>query len=185
MDRIRHYTGAVCLPNSSSLGGISLPGGVDAQFCYARKPLTPESHPHLFQTGHQILASESGGKLKARWRGGHDISGHTYILVLSSMYLLEEMTPYIPHLLPYFLQTFVQNFIPRKYWSSSSPYTASSTQDLQRTRINLAVSLSILSLVGVWCISLFFTALFFHTPQEKLSGLVVGLAASLLLPKQG
>jgi len=185
MERTRHYTGAVCLPSTSSIGGITLPGSVDAQFCYAKRPLTPQSHPQLFQTGHQIVAAEHGGSLKANWRGGHDISGHTYILVLSAMYLLEEMTPYLPYLVPSSLQVYTQHWIPRQHWSPVNPFIQSAVQTQQKATINFAVAISILFLLGAWCTSLLFTALFFHTPQEKLSGLIVGLAASLLLPKKG
>lgn len=185
MDRVRHYSGAVCLPSTSPLGGITLPGSIDAQFCYARRPLTAQTHPQLFQTGHQIVAAEHGGSLKAAWRGGHDISGHTFILVLSTLYLLEELTPYLPHLLPSSLQLQVQQWIPRQYWSPSSPFLHSPHLTQQKATINLAVTLSILSLLTAWSFSLLFTALFFHTPGEKISGLVVGLLASLLLPKRG
>lgn len=185
MDRIRHYTGAECLPSTSSLGGITLPGSVDAQFCYAKRPLTPSSHPSLFKTGHHVVAAENGGSLKATWRGGHDISGHTYILILSSLYLLEELTPYLPYLLPSSLQVHIQHLIPRQFWAPVNPFKASSIQSQQKATINLAVTLSILALITAWCTSLFFTALYFHTPQEKISGLLVGLAASLLLPRKG
>ncbi|UZJ52664.1 hypothetical protein CBS101457_001984 [Exobasidium rhododendri] len=185
MDRIRHYTGAQCLPSTSTFGGISLPGSVDPHFCYAKKSLTPQSFPRLFQTGHQIVAAAHGGSLKARWRGGHDISGHTYILVLSSLYLLEEVTPFLPYLFPSSVQPYVQRVIPRQYWSPFNPFIQTSRQSRQKARANLLVAVYILGLVGVWCSSLLFTSLFFHTPQEKISGLLVALGASLLIPKHG
>lgn len=127
MDRIRHYTGAVCLPSTSSIGGITLPGSVDAQFCYAKRPLTPTSHPSLFKTGHHVVATENGGSLKASWRGGHDISGHTYILVLSASYLLEELTPFLPYLLPSSLQVYIQHIIPRHQWALVNPFKVTTT----------------------------------------------------------
>lgn len=185
MTRIRHYSGAVCLPSTSSSGGITLPGTVDAQFCYAKRPLTPGTHPDLFSTGHSIVAAENGGKLKAYWKGGHDISGHTYILILSSMYLLEELTPYLPHLLPSSLQSYISNWIPRQHWSIISPFTQSSQVTAEQATINIIVVTSILFLLSGWSLSLLFTAIFFHTPSEKISGLVAALAASLLIPKKG
>lgn len=185
MERIRYHTGAVCQPSTSALGGITLPGSVDAEFCYAKKPLNANTHPHLFKTGHLIVAAENGGSLKAHWKGGHDISGHTYILVLSTLYLLEELTPFIPHLLPSSLQVYIQHLIPRHFWSSHNPFIASSHQTKQKASINLIVAISILALVGAWSTSILFTALFFHTAQEKISGLIFGLAVTLLLPKTG
>lgn len=43
----------------------------------------------------------------------------------------------------------------------------------------------IASLVLVWGWMLLMTAVYFHTPTEKITGLLVGLGAWLLLPKGG
>lgn len=118
-------------------------------------------------------------------RGGHDISGHTYILVLSIVYLLEDLTPFLPHLVPLALHPYLLKVIPTRNWSSRDPFRASDFISAQKATINVVVASSILALVGLWVLSLLNTALFFHTPQEKASGLIAGLLASFLLPKGG
>lgn len=50
---------------------------------------------------------------------------------------------------------------------------------------SLAATWFILLLVSLWTFSLVNTALFFHTPSEKVSGALIALSSWFLLPKGG
>ncbi|SNX86423.1 related to SCS3 - protein required for inositol prototrophy [Melanopsichium pennsylvanicum] len=163
-ERILTYTGAVCVPNTE------LQSPIDELYCRTRTPLSSSSHPALFS------ASSSSKTIRPMWRGGHDISGHTFIMVLSSLLLLEDIAPYLAQLLGRgslrkFLfqgQQYSNAFVPgRVLWTMKAKAAVAAT----------------LALVGLWSWMLWNTAIYFHTPQEKVSGLIVGLFAWLLLPK--
>lgn len=181
MERVRYYSGAECMSVDSTPSGIGSLLNVDPRHCYTKQSLTPQTTPELFQ-GSLSGASQS---LRARWKGGHDISGHTYILILSSLYLLEEITPFAVYLVPSILQRYLLAVFPRPLWAPQNPFVNSPQFSSQRARINIAVTLGILVLVTTWTASLLSTTVFFHTPQEKISGLLVSLGASLLIPKGG
>lgn len=207
MERVRHYSGAVCAPvgsgaqgsivgpgaatssTSGSLGSL-LPSAIDARLCYTGgRTLSPKTQPELFAAAgfdsSKTDGTTPGGTLRAVWRGGHDISGHTFILIISSLYLLEEVTPFLPYLLPISLQRHALRLLPRPLWAPADPFTAAGAGSPQQARVNYVVALAILGLVGVWMLSLTVTSIFFHTPQEKISGLLLALAASTVIPKGG
>ncbi|CBQ69419.1 conserved hypothetical protein [Sporisorium reilianum SRZ2] len=150
-ERILTATGAVCVPSTNP----SL-SPVEELYCRTRTPLSTASHPALF-------ASQSSKSIRAMWKGGHDISGHTFIMVLSSLLLLEDVAPYLGVL----LGGARQGAEVRTRWTRSA---------------YAAVGASV-GLVALWSWMLLNTAVYFHTPQEKVSGLVVGLLAWLALPK--
>ncbi|EST09114.1 Fat storage-inducing transmembrane protein [Kalmanozyma brasiliensis GHG001] len=153
-ERILTATGAVCVPTGT--GG----GKVEEMYCRTRTPLASD-HPALHSSG---LTAKN---VRAMWKGGHDISGHTFIMVLSSLLLLEDVAPYLAALLG------------RSLFGKS---TAQASRTRWTGTAYAAVGVT-LGLVGLWSWMLLNTAIYFHTPQEKVSGLVVGLAAWLVLPK--
>ena len=159
-ERILTATGAVCVPSTNPAQSP-----VEDLYCRTRTPLSSTSHPALF-------SSKSSRSIRAMWKGGHDISGHTFIMVLSSLLLLEDVAPCVSVLLKRdrvrgALVGGECEWVKRLRWTGSR-YAA------------VAVSLG---LVGLWSWMLLNTAIYFHTPQEKVSGLIVGLAAWLVLPK--
>lgn len=195
MLRILAATGGECVPVNPTVAGslLQLPTKVDATYCYQRKSLTRDSHPHLFLAGDRIgsRVAASGG-IKTQWKGGHDVSGHTFILVLSALYLLEELAPFIPHLLPA-----LSDFYPKSIWWPSNPFrapgpspvsTGSSKQKAvtwNSTELaSLLSAIAILALVGLWLLMLTMTQIYYHTAFEKMTGLLFGLGAWLLLPKE-
>lgn len=186
MERVRHYSGAVCTPAhsglSSSVSKTLLPSTIEPQYCYAGRSLSAKDHPHLFSAFSDADASTS--LLRPRWKGGHDISGHTYILVVASLYLLEEITPFIPYLFSPSMHDWVARLIPRPLWAPQDPFSTTH-QPQTIARRNLIAMVAVLMLIGFWTMSLAITAVYFHTPQEKVSGLILSLAASLLIPKGG
>lgn len=113
------------------------------------------------------------------------MSGHTFILILSTLLILEELSPYLPYffaaVLPSGIASKLDAVFPARLSAPRNPYASSNP----RARTNMAVTAGILSMMVLWLFSMVNTALFFHTPQEKLSGVVVGLAAWAVLPKGG
>ncbi|KAJ2504698.1 hypothetical protein GGH95_004880 [Coemansia sp. RSA 1836] len=82
------------------------------------------------------------------WAGGHDVSGHCFLLLHSGLFLAEEvLAPLLPH--------------------------ARSRSARAATR---AVVAAALGLVAVWLLMLFATARFFHGADELLSGSLLGVA---------
>ncbi|CDU25075.1 related to SCS3-protein required for inositol prototrophy [Sporisorium scitamineum] len=156
-ERILTATGAVCVPSSNPNQSP-----VEDLYCRTRTPLSTSSHPALFSS-----KSATSKSIRAMWKGGHDISGHTFIMVLSSLLLLEDVAPYLSGLLGGTVVGGLFGGKAKVRWTGSA-YTA--------------VGVSV-GLVGLWSWMLLNTAVYFHTPQEKVSGLVVALLAWLVLPK--
>jgi len=71
-------------------------------------------------------------------------------------------------------------------WSTYNPFSNnSSTYNGQPPKsLSMLVIFSILGLIGIWSWMLLMTAIFFHTPFEKITGLAVGILAWWLLPKE-
>lgn len=163
-ERILTATGAVCVPSSDPQSPV------EALYCRTRAPLSSSTHPALFASNSSLKSRKS---IRAMWKGGHDISGHTFIMVLSSLLLLEDIAPYIAVLIG--RSSLGQSLFPQQV-----------SLEVGRTRWTTQAKLAVgatLGLVGLWSWMLLNTAIYFHTPQEKVSGLLVGLAAWLILPK--
>lgn len=190
MERIRHYTGGVCVPvhhsdtqkGSSTINSL-LPSTIETQYCYTGASISEKSHPQLFTSFG--TSNVSPGILRPRWKGGHDISGHTYILIISSLYLLEEITPFLPYLFPTSFHQSIATILPRPLWAPINPFSRTAQQSQATANQNLIAISAILTLVTLWTGSLIVTSIYFHTPQEKFSGLIVALVASLVIPKGG
>ncbi|PWY98957.1 hypothetical protein BCV70DRAFT_201172 [Testicularia cyperi] len=169
-ERLLTATGAICVPSTDPLSPI------EALYCQNRSPLSSSTHPALFPA--------SGlGKSTARaiWKGGHDISGHTFLMVLSSLFLLEDLAPYIPRFLGLANGNgILQSIFPQSSWSSQPNTFVGPNAPKAKAAV-----LATLGLVALWSWMLLNTAIYFHTPQEKVSGLFVGLAAWFCLPRGG
>lgn len=99
------------------------------------------------------------------WQGGHDVSGHIFILVLASILLLDTISPSLVRLFPsYFPPSSVDPAQERKTTIAPLPLP-----------IKLA-TYATLALVGIWWFMLLNTSLFFHHWTEKMSGLAFGVA---------
>ena len=116
-----------------------------------------------------LACKASGG----HWRGGHDISGHIFILVLSSASLLLEL--YIadrhashPHISPRAAASLAHDMTDEeKVWIGGwESETAAKIRVYSRYLVWTVVALD------VWMILM--TAIWFHTWTEKLSGLLLG-----------
>ena len=122
---------------------------------------------------------KSGGT----WRGGHDISGHVFILVLSSASLLYEL--YIadrasqhPTVSPRAAANVAQNLTEEEKravggWESET-----------EAKARIYARYFLYGVVALDCLMLFTTAIWFHTWLEKVNGMLIagiGLYATYFL----
>lgn len=136
--RVLLYTGAECVPSALSSDG----GGMSA-----------------------LVEGKCEGRKGDYWSGGHDVSGHTFLLVHSSLFLWETISPSLPSLFPYFFP-----HAPRP-----SPAAAPASVRQPNPILQLA-TLPALALILLWWWMLLMTSLFFHSPVEKVSGMMFALA---------
>lgn len=155
---------------------------IDDAFCHAGpRGISKEDRPELFRATHAVVADmtregslrgacecEEEEKASTRHgeqtltcfshaaycagKGGHDVSGHTFILILSSLLLLEELTPYLAQyfsaVLPPSLSANIVSFIPRSLRATKDPYRR------ERAGASIAATSFVLALVGLWLFSL-------------------------------
>ena len=110
---------------------------------------------------------------KAKWVGGHDVSGHVYLLMLSSFILFITLKPCIQNLL--------QGPNQNTNKEDRSSQNISKVNENEKTvkagkvnEINILNKLVILlttTLLIIWLWMLLITCIYFHTPYEKLTGL--------------
>ncbi|WVR09678.1 hypothetical protein IAU60_006753 [Kwoniella sp. DSM 27419] len=139
-----------------------------ARFCTGI-PLNPSTLPDLFKllpksAGHGVQATDDHESLQAlprpRWHRGFDISGHAFLLTLSIMVLGREL-----------VETW-------RRWATVN--VERQDQGWLRT-VHRVSGVAATCLMGIWAFMLFMTAIYFHAPPEKLSGLVLGLTTSHLI----
>ncbi|WVQ94971.1 hypothetical protein IAU59_002062 [Kwoniella sp. CBS 9459] len=156
---------------SSQSSTIYVP--LPAQFC-GGVPLNPGSLPELFA----LLPSSATGKMEAtsqhaplqalprpRWHRGFDISGHAFLLTLSVMVLAREL-----------VETW-------RRWAASA-VKRRKVMRLHRGWLGILhqwSGVAATGLVVVWAWMILMTAVYFHNPPEKLSGLLLGLFTSYLI----
>ncbi|GAA5915997.1 uncharacterized protein JCM6883_006245 [Sporobolomyces salmoneus] len=139
--RILRTSGAVCVPShlsssnsvDSALAGAGAGGGGPAS----------------------MICTGAPGEY---WRGGHDVSGHSFMMIHCSMFLFELVHPLLPSLLP-------------KYFTSTSTRT-------QPRKLPFAVQVTAwasIAMMGLCWWMLLMTSLFFHSPAEKSSGVAFGV----------
>ncbi|KAH8815716.1 inositol phospholipid synthesis and fat-storage-inducing TM-domain-containing protein [Xylogone sp. PMI_703] len=118
----------------------------------------------------------SGGK----WRGGHDISGHVFLLVMGSMFLLEEVLhvvlrhPWVKE-----ERTIVMHDGAVKgadVEARQDPNSAADDLVLWDFGVKFAIGVAALS----WFM-LFMTSVYFHSAFERISGLIVALSAIIIV----
>ncbi|OCF44542.1 hypothetical protein I317_01614 [Kwoniella heveanensis CBS 569] len=144
------------------------------QFC-SGVPLNSASLPELFD----LLPSSAVGKIEAtsqhaplqalprpRWHRGFDISGHAFLLTLSVMVLAREL-----------IETW-------RRWAASSIKPRRRVVHVDRGWLGVLHHCSGIAgtaLVAVWAWMILMTAIYFHNPPEKQSGLVLGLFTAYLI----
>ncbi|TAQ83799.1 hypothetical protein B7494_g7872 [Chlorociboria aeruginascens] len=130
----------------------------------------------------QFLSHVACKAVGGKWKGGHDISGHVFLLVLGSMFLLEEVVHVILR----------SKMVPEErtiYTSDGAIKSAEVEAEDGTTEGYGQFDLGIKIALGVSGLSIFMlsmTAIYFHTWFEKLTGLLVaysGIFVAYLLPR--
>ena len=126
-----------------------------ASFCSSNIALTASTHPGLFAVLKDFLQPSILSRTRMprpRWHKGFDISGHAFLLTLAAMLLTRELAPSLRNLL--------------------KARTSPSKGSLGRGGlVHLAATAFATALVTLWLVMLGTTAVYFHNPSEKLSGL--------------
>ncbi|KAH3678865.1 hypothetical protein WICPIJ_008820 [Wickerhamomyces pijperi] len=138
MDRVFLLTGGSCLQDSSKSSLGILTSSIGSHVCR---------------------------KVKGEWIGGHDPSGHVFLLVHSSILLwFDVLELEVGEELLAFWNSFSQR---KSVWN--------------RTKAVLSNSLILLlSLILLWWWMLLITSIHFHSFAEKITGLVAGVSAVIL-----
>ena len=76
---------------------VVVPGSgevVDVPFehCHMRTPLSPATHPTLFASLTSDLTTVNPWSARPRLRRGHDVSGHIFLLTMSVLFLVDQIT---------------------------------------------------------------------------------------------
>ncbi|KDQ15212.1 hypothetical protein BOTBODRAFT_109055 [Botryobasidium botryosum FD-172 SS1] len=172
-DRLITYSGGECVIQLPSTPGSPNPFNVvsvPSKFCAVKGYITPDTHPDLFSDpsfvsllgGAQSLAVSSM-RIRPRLYRGHDVSGHIFLLTLSVLFLADQLAPSLPLLFP--------------------ALAPSSTARGPSIRIGAAHDFAVratMALVVLWVWMTFTTSVYFHTPLEKLTGFLFGVAGYLL-----
>ncbi|KAI0694362.1 inositol phospholipid synthesis and fat-storage-inducing TM-domain-containing protein [Cytidiella melzeri] len=145
-DRLTMTTGGECVVHLPSGALVSVP----EQLCYTRSPITPRSHPSLFAAS-LVLPADTWSQVP-RIRRGHDVSGHLFLLTMSILFLAEQSQMTFEHFRAHAART---HNIPWYHWLA----------------IGGATTVLGLSYFASWT-----TSVYFHTPAEKFSGFVLGIA---------
>ena len=111
---------------------------VPFEHCYTRSSLSPATHPTLFASLTTDSAMANPWSARPRLRKGHDVSGHVFLLTVSVLFLVDQIT----------------HSFKFTFWTAAH---------------NLAVTVNVL-LIAVWMLATGTTALYFHTPFEKVTG---------------
>jgi len=137
IERVIVASGGACV--------LALPDGnildVPQEYCSTKSTLSPVTHPSLFASS--LLPSE--WHATPRFRKGHDLSGHIFLLTMSILFLTDHL----------------RTSFRAKAWSPLHKWAVG---------VNLA-------LIGIWLFACYTTSVYFHSPFEKFTGFLLGVAS--------
>lgn len=119
------------------------------------------------------ISSKQCRRLRGSWFGGHDPSGHVYILTLSASFLLSQILYFYSY----------NQLVGR--WKKmvrhvSSRWRRGDYLDILRHMVFANGYLFLLTLCVLWYWMLLMTSIYFHSMPEKLVGLLFSYATTLL-----
>lgn len=170
MDKVFVWTGGKCTGIAQEKLANHVPSyGSSSIFTEVESGLGYES---------RAITSYMCRKLRGSWEGGHDPSGHVFLLIHSSLYLFLEALPFWSSwaLLKHHLCQFVSS------WRLASASKPKSIISLFAQSPHAVV----IPLISLWWFMLFMTNIYFHSIGEKLVGLVfgyVGLSVVYYVPR--
>ncbi|GAA5935865.1 hypothetical protein JCM3775_007350 [Rhodotorula graminis] len=142
--RILRSSGAVCVP--SAIGSDPLSSRAAGAGLHADGPGDPEGPP--------MVCTGARGEY---WRGGHDVSGHAFMMVHCSLFLVELVYPLLPALFP-------------RLFSGGARAKVQHVHPAVKAVGYAACGVIVLSVVMLAA-----TSLFFHSPLEKATGTAFGI----------
>lgn len=89
IERLVVASGGQCLvvvPGSGQVVDVPL------EYCHTRSSLSPATHPTLFASLTSDFASANPWSARPRLRNGHDVSGHVFLLTMSVLFLVDQIT---------------------------------------------------------------------------------------------
>ncbi|TDL22592.1 hypothetical protein BD410DRAFT_209148 [Rickenella mellea] len=140
-ERVTALSGGQCVVRMPS--GILVP--VPSSYCVTREALSPATHPDIFPVA--VVVPDGDWRTRPKLVRGHDISGHVFLLTMSSLFLADQLHATIA--------------LPNP------------------TTIHSFAILTVCGLVSLWMFATYTTSVYFHTPIEKLTGYLVGVAGFL------
>ncbi|KAI1796511.1 inositol phospholipid synthesis and fat-storage-inducing TM-domain-containing protein [Ganoderma leucocontextum] len=143
-ERLTASTGGECTLHLPSGAAVTIP----KEYCFTRSTVSVATHTSLFPAAIFIPEGEWTGT--PRLRKGHDVSGHVFLLTLSTLFLLDQL---------------------RWSFARQSGGPSSHKAGVAFTSVVIAMSL----------VALYTTSVYFHSPFEKFTGYVLGLASSALV----
>ncbi|BGP25113.1 cell wall surface anchor family protein [Rhodotorula toruloides] len=144
--RILRSSGAVCVPSALSSEAIAQAGQGGLH----------SDGPHDAAAPPLVCAGAKG----EYWRGGHDVSGHAFMMIHCGMFLFELVYPLLPALFPSLF----------RYAGIRPPAAPKRFHPVVRVLGYVAVAMIALC----WWM-LLMTSLFFHSSSEKLTGVAFGV----------
>lgn len=158
--RIITLSGGECIIHVPAAEGTNAPSTltVPAHYCYNRAHISPLTHPELF--ANPIIAPLLASPHLVNFNGspkfyhGHDVSGHIFLLTLSTLLLLDQVVPSLSYVFKYF-----------------APDTTPTPRPIKASPAHSIAVKATIGLLSLWWWMLFMTSVYFHTTSEKLSGL--------------
>jgi len=138
LQRVVIASGGECLLSTPDGNHISLP----LEFCFDKSMISHSTHPQLFTSQSFVPAPDWHGI--PRLKKGHDVSGHIFLLTMSTLFLADQLRP--------------------------------SIRAQSMSTFHAVAFLANSALILVWLFSIYTTGLYFHSPSEKITGYLLGLA---------
>lgn len=110
--------------------------------------------------------------VRGEWTGGHDPSGHVFLMIHSSIYMFFEIAPYWSswHQLVANIRSLITQLK-----QSANPLNTITKLVTQNPHM------VVIPLIGLWWFMLLMTNLYFHSIGEKLVGLLFGYAINTII----
>ncbi|KZT08374.1 uncharacterized protein LAESUDRAFT_742487 [Laetiporus sulphureus 93-53] len=153
LERLIASTGGECVVNLPSGAVVSIPN----EYCYTKSTISTATHQSLFPSA--LVFPESEWFMKPRLRRGHDVSGHIFVLTMSILFLVDQLRTSFASPPPGSIDRANMQWPPSHKWA-------------------------VLANVLVICLALFATyttSIYFHTPFEKLTGYLLGVAGFFII----
>ncbi|PVF94684.1 hypothetical protein CPB86DRAFT_808452 [Serendipita vermifera] len=154
LERLMAYSGGECVVAIPAPVGSSLAGSaptlVNVPLEYCHMKTTVTTDTHPHLFTSFLVPPPVDFRGRPRLYRGHDVSGHIFLLTLCILFLTDQLSSAL---------------LPKPRYISQ----------LHAVAIN-----SSLGLLAIWWWMAIMTAVYFHTPQEKLSGFLIGVLGYLV-----